>query len=84
MIRNVTCKEFVEFLADYLAKELSPAQQDEFDAHLSVCPSCVSYMKTYEESIRLGKAALRASDEPLPPDVPEELVRAILAGRSKG
>lgn len=83
MSHPVTCREFVEFLADYLAGELPQPQRDEFNTHLSICPACVSYMKTYVESIRLGKGALAATDEPLPSEVPEEIVRAILAARSK-
>lgn len=80
---DVTCRQFVEFLADYLAGELPPVQRDEFNAHLAACPSCVSYMKTYQETIRAGRAALAATDEPLPEGIPEELVQAILAARSR-
>jgi anti-sigma factor RsiW len=52
----------------------------EFERHLAVCPSCVAYLKTYEQTILLAKAA---ADDPVPPDVPDSLVRAILAARSK-
>jgi hypothetical protein len=45
-----------------------------------VCPSCVNYLKTYEQTIILTKIS---GDEPVPADVPESLVRAILAARSK-
>ena len=79
----VTCRQFVEFLADYLGGELPAAERDEFNAHLSACPSCVTYMKTYQETIRAGKSALTASDEPVPESIPEGLVRAILAARSR-
>ena len=49
--------------------------------HLAACPSCVSYMKTYRETIRLGKLALAPTSEPVPDDIPEDLVRAILQAR---
>jgi predicted anti-sigma-YlaC factor YlaD len=84
LIRSITCREFVEFLADYLDGEMHEAQVAEFDTHLSHCPSCVSYMNSYRDAIRLGRTVLRDADEPLPGDVPEELVRAILAARQKG
>jgi anti-sigma factor RsiW len=54
-----------------------------FDAHLAECPWCVAYLKTYQETIKLGKAAFAPSDEPVPEEVPDELVQAILAARQK-
>jgi anti-sigma factor RsiW len=81
---KLTCQEFVEFLGDYLSGELSPEQRTAFNAHLARCPSCVNYMSTYAEAIRLGKAALRCDGGPVPADVPEGLVRAILADTRAG
>lgn len=80
---TISCRDFVAFLDDYLAGALPPARREEFDVHLSMCPSCVAYMKTYAQTIQLGKAALKSGEEPLPADVPESLVRAILAARKK-
>jgi anti-sigma factor RsiW len=83
VIRWITCREFVDFLDDYLARRLEPPQVAEFNNHLSGCPPCVAYMQTYEDSIRLGKAAMTRSEEPTPDAVPEDLVAAILAAREK-
>jgi anti-sigma factor RsiW len=77
----ITCRDFIEFLMAYLSGDLPGEQQSEFDRHLSMCPSCVAYLKTYEQTVRLGKAAL--TDDPLPGDVPEEMIEAILAARAK-
>jgi hypothetical protein len=41
-------------------------------------------MQTYQEAVRLGRAALAATDDPVPAEVPEKLVQAILAARSRG
>jgi anti-sigma factor RsiW len=79
----VTCREFTAFLADYLAGELPGPQREAFHAHLAACPSCVAYMNTYQETIRLGRAALRPAGQDLPEDVPEELVQAILSARRR-
>jgi anti-sigma factor RsiW len=79
----MTCREVVEFLAEYLAGELSPAQHKVFTEHLDACPECVAYLKGYEEAIRLGKAAFSDPDESVSDDVPEELVQAILAARRR-
>jgi len=77
-----TCKDFVEFLDDYLGGGLDSARLTAFNEHLAACPSCVSYMKTYQDAVRLGRGALRPSPDPVPAEVPEGLVRAILVARN--
>lgn len=77
----VSCREFVAALYDYLLGALGPERTALLNAHLAACPSCVAYMKGYEASIRMGRAALEPSDAPVPEDVPEALVRAVLAVR---
>ena len=74
-----TCKEVLDFLGDYLSDELPAAQRAEFERHLAVCPPCVAYLKSYEQTIKLGKCACADEDE----KPPEELIKAILAARSK-
>jgi hypothetical protein len=83
VIRRITCREFVDFLDDYLARRLETPQLAEFDNHLSGCPPCVAYMQTYKDSMSLGKGALGRSDEPVPEAIPEDLVAVILAAREK-
>ena len=79
----ITCRDFAEFLWRYLSGELSGEQRFDFDAHLAVCPHCVAYLKTYDQTIRLGKEAFLSPAEPVPADVPEELVQAILSARGR-
>jgi anti-sigma factor RsiW len=79
----MTCREVIEFLAEYLAGELPPEQHKVFTEHLDACPECVAYLESYEETVRLGKAALSEPEDPVSDDVPEELVQAILAARRK-
>lgn len=79
----MTCREFVEFLGDYLSGDLPPHQAARFDEHLARCPSCASYTRTYREAVRLGRRAVLSSDGPVPDDVPEDLVRAIIAARDE-
>ena len=76
---EVTCREFVEFLDDYVSRALPEAARMAFDGHLAACPSCVAYMKTYQAAVRAGKAVLGSREASVPSDVPEELVRAVLA-----
>jgi anti-sigma factor RsiW len=78
----MTCKEVIDFLLEYQSGELPDTQRSEFDRHLAACPSCVDYMRSYELTIRAGKLAYQPSDDELG-EVPAELVKAILAARSK-
>ena len=77
----VTCRTFVEFLMDYLSGGLPDSQRDEFDAHVAACVACVAYMKTYKETVELGKAAFQDPDSEVPTEVPEDLIKAVLAAR---
>ena len=76
---DVTCREFVEFLDDYLSGVLPEPTRTAFDAHLAACPACVAYMKSYQATLRAEKAAFSFRDDSLPAGVPEELVQAVLA-----
>ncbi len=80
----ITCRELIEFLHLYLDGELPADRVVEFERHLSVCDSCVHYLATYRETIALGKAACRDLDAPVGPEVPEELVAAIVSAHRSG
>jgi anti-sigma factor RsiW len=72
----MTCQQLVEFIGRYRDNELAQDVRAEFERHLGVCPSCVAYLKTYEQTVLLAKAS---ADEPVPAEVPDSLVKAILA-----
>ena len=72
----MTCQQLTEFIGRYRDNELAEEVRTEFDRHLAACPSCVAYLKTYEQTVLLAKAS---ADNSVPPDVPESLVKAILA-----
>ena len=82
MQSQLTCRELVDFLAEYLEGGLPDDQRARFNAHLAACPSCVSYTRFYQETLRLGQSVFSCSDENVPGDVPENLVRAILDVRN--
>ncbi|MCL4821069.1 MAG: zf-HC2 domain-containing protein [Vicinamibacteria bacterium] len=83
MTRYVPCREFVEFLDDYLSSRLPAEERALFNEHLSRCPPCVAYMQGYEAARSLGRRVLERTDDPLPHSVPESLVQAILAARRR-
>jgi anti-sigma factor RsiW len=83
MDRDLTCRELVEFLDDYIAHDLAGEALASFEKHLSDCPPCVAYLETYRQSIRMGRAVLEGPDAAVPQAVPEELIQAILDARRR-
>ena len=69
----MTCRDFANFLVDYLDDGLPADVRQRFDAHLEECPDCVQYLRQYRDTIRLTSAA---GDQLA--SIPEELVRAIV------
>jgi len=78
----MTCREFAEFLDAYFAGALAPAELAEFRRHVALCPACVAYLDSYGKTIDLCHR-LGQQQREVPADVPEELVRAILAARKR-
>jgi anti-sigma factor RsiW len=80
----MNCREFTEFLDDFLFGTLPTEARAVFEEHLAECPWCVAYLDSYRKTIQLERAALPSSENaPLPADVPEELIQAILNARAR-
>jgi anti-sigma factor RsiW len=77
----VTCREFADFIADYLSGELPGNSRASFEHHLTLCVNCRKYLAGYEATVKLGQRAFDDDDAAVPPEVPEELVQAILMAR---
>ena len=75
----ITCRELIEFIADYLDGVLTGVQAEDFQRHLALCVSCRAYLLTYQTTMRASKDAMR--HEELASEAPEDLIRAILAIR---
>ena len=78
----ITCEEVITFLLDYLSRELAPDEETSFARHLSICSSCVAYLRSYEQTVQLGRETLRRELEADPPALDGELVRAIVQART--
>ena len=79
----ITCREFESFVLQYLDGELPKKQSAIFEWHLRMCRECREYLAAYQRTVDLGKAVLGPAGAPLPEDVPEDLVAAILDARER-
>jgi anti-sigma factor RsiW len=71
---EMTCRELVELVTDYLEGVLAPAERARFDEHLEACPYCV----TYVEQMRTTVATLgRVTRAQLSPEAQKELLAAF-------
>ena len=77
----LTCEEFEDFISDYFEGNLPAVQRRVFNLHLKVCRECRDYLSAYQRSIEIGKAVFEEANAPIPGDVPEDLVKAILDAR---
>lgn len=78
----MTCREFAEFLGDYLSGDLPVEVRTAFDRHLALCANCQRYLVQYREATDLGRAAFDDVHADIPADVPEDLIAAIVASRA--
>lgn len=74
----ISCEEVESFILAYLEGELSPSEKRRFELHLKVCRECRDYLAAYKRTLELTKAGMAAEEKP---DLPEDLVRAIIASR---
>jgi anti-sigma factor RsiW len=60
----MTCQELVELVTDYFDGALSPADRDEFERHLAICPGCVNYIEQMRTTIRLAQETKALEQRP--------------------
>ena len=78
---QITCGEFEDFILAYLQNELAPKQRFVFRMHIKICRECRDYLISYQRTIEVSKRVFEDPDRPVPDEIPEDLVIAILAAR---
>ena len=79
---ELTCQQIIDFMMAYLDGELPVREREIFERHLKICPDCVNYLSSYRATLKLPQEALSPA-MPQEGALPESLVRAILAARTK-
>lgn len=77
----LTCKEFDEFMFDYLEGGLPVWQKYLCWLHVKMCRECAYFIQQYQRVVKLEQTAFDSPDAQVPDSVPEELVKAALAYR---
>lgn len=76
----INCREAEEFIDAHLDGTLSFGERVKFRVHLAICRECRAYVADYRATRNAVKSASNLS-APATEEMPEELVRAILASR---
>jgi anti-sigma factor RsiW len=71
---ELTCKELVEIVTDYLEDRLPPAERQRFEQHLVACDGCANYLDQMRQTIRIVG---RLSEESIPASSRERLLQAF-------
>ena len=58
---DLTCRELVELVSDYLEGSLSRRDRKRFEKHIRSCGNCHEYVEQFRETIRLT-GTLRTDD----------------------
>ena len=53
MDRDLTCRELVELVTEYLDGALSPSERERFEAHLALCEGCELYVDQIRTTVDL-------------------------------
>lgn len=68
----LSCSDVTKLVTDYLEGRMSFWQRMKFRMHIRMCKACRNYIRQMEQAIKtLG----HLPDEPIPPDVEEELMK---------
>ena len=72
--RDLTCKELVELVTEYLEGGLTAAERERFEEHLGFCDWCVTYLDQMRRTLATV-GSLREDD--LPPPLQHSLLAAF-------
>lgn len=71
---ELTCKEMVELVTDYLEDRLPASERARFEEHLAVCGDCRTYV---DQLSRTADALGRLREEDLSPAARDRLLEAF-------
>ena len=76
---ELTCRELVELVTDYLEGALTPSARARLEEHLAGCNGCSAYLEQMRTTIRLTG---RLTEEQIPEEGRQELLDVFRTWRS--
>ena len=61
---DVSCREIVELVTDYLEGALPPSEHARFEAQLAECEGCARYVDQMRATVRLSRDAAALAPRP--------------------
>ena len=81
MSGDMSCKELVEAITNYLEGAMGAEDRARFEAHLEICPFCVTYLEQMRQTI----ATVGVLDEDsIAPETRRDLLVAFRDWRAAG
>ena len=77
----ITCRQFEDFILDYLEGELPERQKTVFEIHLKVCRECRDYLAAYRRTMEVSTLVVRSDHSGVPETMPDDLIKAIREAR---
>jgi len=68
---DLSCKELVELVTEYLENSLPLSEKAQFEAHLAVCPGCRIYLEQMRQTVH---AVGHLTEESLDPTTRDRLL----------
>lgn len=67
---ELSCKEVVGLVTEYLEAALLPAAQARFEEHVADCPGCQAYIQQIQQTIAMLR---KLAEDPLFPETRQQL-----------
>ncbi|MGE0682922.1 MAG: anti-sigma factor [Candidatus Binatia bacterium] len=74
----LTCRELIAMLGEYRDHTLDSIKRASAKAHLLNCDECTAYLQSYDQTIRLSRAAFHEAVDSAAVDLSETAIREIL------
>jgi anti-sigma factor RsiW len=78
-VEQLSCRELVELVTDYLENALAAEERARFDDHISRCDGCTEYLRQMRRTIQMTGTL---SPESLSPEAERALLQAFRGWRT--
>lgn len=79
-LQEMSCKELVQVINDYLEGVLPSADRQRFEEHLAICPGCQTYLDQMRQTVR---TVGRLREDSIPSDVRNVLLETFRGWKKK-